>query len=626
MTGINAAPRLYVGRILRELLKQPENRQCFDCPQRAPIYANMLNNTFVCEACSGLHRELSHRIKSISASRFTTQEVGALRNGGNSKAAEIWMAKWDEKKDRVPEISDVIRMRQYMRQKYVERRWMSDAHQHLYEPAPTARFLSTNSSEKSLGMPVGTNMMPVRRIASTQSDLSIGQLSGRSGSSLSDSANDDETAARRTRSNTGTSSSEPRRGTGMLNVVSPRAVTVYDRYQTGPRETDQRRAIGYEPVSPYDDDSSSATTSSANSTSGGRSTALTRHYLRDTNPTPDDATASPADGDHPSRRAFYREEAQRRNYCDAAGDEPIDEFFEMMRERVSGPRRYDSDPLASSSQHHRINPFAKRSGSTDLTESPRSHTPTSPGAAIREGTLISVSDSPVQSRKASGDFGGLQELNSPRAYGAASMHPAAARIARMQPQRSMSMPNVPQISVNSLDNGALALYNGQGGSYAPSPLGLASAGQQQAYAAQPGVYPLRSANAHGQSMLPIQAQTQAGASWHGPLSQPDGSMANNPFAQSFGYAPQQPQQQQQSYALQVQTTPYQQKPQQSLALYGNSASPAPIACSNNPFLFDDVRGALQDQRSSVMMASGPGVASQPNFARSQTSSFLGQQW
>ncbi|CAG8524499.1 8746_t:CDS:2 [Paraglomus brasilianum] len=94
-------------RIIRELLKRPENKKCFDCPAKGPVYVNLLNSSFICARCSGLHRNLSHRVKSISASTFTSAEIDALKRGGNAKAAEIWLAKYTTADFPEPAVDDV---------------------------------------------------------------------------------------------------------------------------------------------------------------------------------------------------------------------------------------------------------------------------------------------------------------------------------------------------------------------------------------------------------------------------------------------------------------------------------------------------------------------------------------
>ncbi|ORZ19972.1 hypothetical protein BCR41DRAFT_351070 [Lobosporangium transversale] len=113
-------------RILSGLLKLPENKKCFDCPSKVNVYANLFNNTFICEKCSGLHRELNHRVKSISASTFTPEEVSGLQKGGNGVAKSIWLATWSWREYPEPDAHEVDEVRQFMRAKYVKKQWYQD--------------------------------------------------------------------------------------------------------------------------------------------------------------------------------------------------------------------------------------------------------------------------------------------------------------------------------------------------------------------------------------------------------------------------------------------------------------------------------------------------------------------
>ncbi|RUS21598.1 hypothetical protein BC937DRAFT_92142 [Endogone sp. FLAS-F59071] len=110
-------------KIIRDLLKLPENRKCFDCPTKAPFYVNLNIQTFICAKCSGLVREIGHRIKSISASIFTPAEIAALQVGGNGVAAQIWLARYHATGSE-PEHEDELR--DFIRQKYVERKWIDE--------------------------------------------------------------------------------------------------------------------------------------------------------------------------------------------------------------------------------------------------------------------------------------------------------------------------------------------------------------------------------------------------------------------------------------------------------------------------------------------------------------------
>lgn len=92
--------------ILYALLKDEPNKRCFDCQSRGPTYVNVTALTFVvrarpavqltsclqCTSCSGMLRDFGQRIKSISASLFTAEEIHALKmSRGNLAATRICM-------------------------------------------------------------------------------------------------------------------------------------------------------------------------------------------------------------------------------------------------------------------------------------------------------------------------------------------------------------------------------------------------------------------------------------------------------------------------------------------------------------------------------------------------------
>ncbi|KAI8568880.1 hypothetical protein RHMOL_Rhmol02G0234800 [Rhododendron molle] len=77
-----------IERIIRNLLKLPENRRCINCNSLGPQYVCTTFWTFVCTTCSGVHREFTHRVKSVSMAKFNAEEVSALQAGGNEVAKE----------------------------------------------------------------------------------------------------------------------------------------------------------------------------------------------------------------------------------------------------------------------------------------------------------------------------------------------------------------------------------------------------------------------------------------------------------------------------------------------------------------------------------------------------------
>ncbi|KAL5767751.1 hypothetical protein ACOSP7_014346 [Xanthoceras sorbifolium] len=110
-------------KIIRGLMKLPPNRRCINCNSLGPQYVCTNFWTFVCVTCSGIHREFTHRVKSVSMAKFTSQEVEALQNGGNQRAREIYLKDWDPQRQRLPDSSNVEKVRQFIRNVYVDRRY-----------------------------------------------------------------------------------------------------------------------------------------------------------------------------------------------------------------------------------------------------------------------------------------------------------------------------------------------------------------------------------------------------------------------------------------------------------------------------------------------------------------------
>eukprot|EP00249_Psilotum_nudum_P022311 c28467_g1_i1 orf=141-1706(-) len=113
-------------KIVRSLLKQNANRRCINCNSLGPQYVCLNFWTFVCTTCSGMHREFTHRVKSVSMSKFTAQEVGALQNGGNERAREIYFKDWDAQRQPFPDSSNVDKLRDFIKSVYVEKRFSGE--------------------------------------------------------------------------------------------------------------------------------------------------------------------------------------------------------------------------------------------------------------------------------------------------------------------------------------------------------------------------------------------------------------------------------------------------------------------------------------------------------------------
>ncbi|CAH1432107.1 unnamed protein product [Lactuca virosa] len=112
-------------KIIRGLMKLPPNRRCINCNSLGPQYVCTNFWTFVCMTCSGIHREFTHRVKSVSMSKFTSQEVEALQEGGNQRARETFLKDWDPREQRLPDNSNVEKVREFIKSVYVDKKFFA---------------------------------------------------------------------------------------------------------------------------------------------------------------------------------------------------------------------------------------------------------------------------------------------------------------------------------------------------------------------------------------------------------------------------------------------------------------------------------------------------------------------
>uniref|UniRef100_A0A673KKK4 Arf-GAP domain and FG repeat-containing protein 1-like n=1 Tax=Sinocyclocheilus rhinocerous TaxID=307959 RepID=A0A673KKK4_9TELE len=112
-------------KMLREMTSLAPNRKCFDCDQRGPTYANMTVGSFVCTSCSGILRGLNppHRVKSISMTTFTLQEIEFLQKHGNEVCKPIWLGLYDDRNLAVPDFREPQKVKEFLQDKYEKKRW-----------------------------------------------------------------------------------------------------------------------------------------------------------------------------------------------------------------------------------------------------------------------------------------------------------------------------------------------------------------------------------------------------------------------------------------------------------------------------------------------------------------------
>lgn len=127
-------------RQVAELLKRPENKECADCTERLPKWAVVNHGIFVCLNCSGQHRNIGahiSKVKSATLDDWEPEEVAFMAKMGNAKANSILLANLPAGMSK-PQSSDDRGRERWIKQKYVQRKWVGDPRQQAtQEQAPT---------------------------------------------------------------------------------------------------------------------------------------------------------------------------------------------------------------------------------------------------------------------------------------------------------------------------------------------------------------------------------------------------------------------------------------------------------------------------------------------------------
>lgn len=167
-------------KILRDLVSNPPNRQCFDCHQRGPTYVNMTIGSFVCTSCSGLLRGLTppHRVKSISMATFTPEEIDIISTKGNEYCRRIWLGLYEP--GRTNDARDEQGIKDFMIAKYEKKRYYIDPSMaNMNGVATTSQAsLSSSSSTSALNSSnIASAMSPVKPLSSLVGSITLPSLS-----------------------------------------------------------------------------------------------------------------------------------------------------------------------------------------------------------------------------------------------------------------------------------------------------------------------------------------------------------------------------------------------------------------------------------------------------------------
>ncbi|KAK2863108.1 hypothetical protein Q5P01_002641 [Channa striata] len=112
-------------RKVRELAQSGVNKHCFECSQPGVTYTDITVGSFVCTSCSGMLRGLNppHRVKSISMTTFSQQEVEFLQNHGNEVGRRTWLCVFDPKTDGCSDMKDSQKFKEFLQDKYEKKKW-----------------------------------------------------------------------------------------------------------------------------------------------------------------------------------------------------------------------------------------------------------------------------------------------------------------------------------------------------------------------------------------------------------------------------------------------------------------------------------------------------------------------
>eukprot|EP01041_Mallomonas_annulata_P000764 gene764-1459_t len=145
---------------VRKLAKIDSNKVCADCTEKMPSYVNLTYQTFVCTKCAGVHRELQFRVKGISMSTFTPEEVIGLQMGGNANHNAKFLARHNPRDYPIPNGSDTGKLKEFVKMKYSEKKWYSS------DPHSSSPAEISEGSRKPAAAPAAHVQIPDHKPAS----------------------------------------------------------------------------------------------------------------------------------------------------------------------------------------------------------------------------------------------------------------------------------------------------------------------------------------------------------------------------------------------------------------------------------------------------------------------------
>eukprot|EP01135_Chromosphaera_perkinsii_P001961 Nk52_evm8s215 gene=Nk52_evmTU8s215 len=136
---------------LNHLMQLDGNKHCADCDAKGPRWASTNLGIFICMRCAGFHRSLGthiSKVKSVSLDSWNPALIENMRNTGNIRSNEVYLAK-------LPRDFINTDTEQFIRRKYAKKEWFGNAAESSYNRG-AARKKSKAFEETPVAPPPGS--------------------------------------------------------------------------------------------------------------------------------------------------------------------------------------------------------------------------------------------------------------------------------------------------------------------------------------------------------------------------------------------------------------------------------------------------------------------------------------
>ncbi|KAI1884429.1 hypothetical protein AGOR_G00226310 [Albula goreensis] len=130
-------------RRLQELMERPGNSCCADCGAADPDWASFTLGVFICQRCSGIHRNLPQisRVKSVMLDSWLTPEVEFIASTGNNAAKDKYEQKIPPFYYRPTHTDCLLLQEQWIRARYERKEFVHVEKQEPYSAGYREGFL-----------------------------------------------------------------------------------------------------------------------------------------------------------------------------------------------------------------------------------------------------------------------------------------------------------------------------------------------------------------------------------------------------------------------------------------------------------------------------------------------------